>query len=82
VEREPGDCFEKEGRVMRKVSEFELVFNPCPLDRFDRRILLGGSLRVLVWRYRTGRPILRADLIRVTSLADDWEEQNNRTEAA
>jgi len=65
---------------MRNLTEPELSFNPHPLDRFDRRILLGGSLRLLVWRFRTGRPIFRADLQRLTSLADDFEERQHREE--
>jgi len=67
---------------MGNVAKLELIFNTRPLDRFDRRILLGGSLRLLVWRFRVGKPILWADLQRLSSLADDWEERENRTEGA
>lgn len=67
---------------MRNLTELEPSFNPYPLNRFERRILLGGSLRLLVWRFRTGKPIHRSDLQRVTSLADDWAEDDNRREGA
>jgi hypothetical protein len=67
---------------MRNLTELELSFNRYPLDRCDRRILLGGSLRLLFWRFRTGRAILRADLVRLAVLADDWEQQENVADGA
>jgi len=37
----------------------------------DRHLLLGASLQLLGRRFRSGKAILRDDVIRVASLADD-----------
>jgi hypothetical protein len=44
------------------------------LSNEDRRLLLGSSLRLLMRRFSTGRPVLQSDVIRVASLADDAVE--------
>lgn len=41
------------------------------LSRADRRLLLGGSLRILVYRFACGKPILELDLLRIASFSDD-----------
>ncbi len=45
------------------------------LARADRRLLLGASLRLLAHRFSCGKPILRDDVARVASLADDAVER-------
>jgi hypothetical protein len=45
------------------------------LSRCDRRLLLGSSLRLLRHRFVCGKPILRDDVLRVASLADDARER-------
>jgi hypothetical protein len=44
------------------------------ISRKDRRLLLGSSLRLLRRRFTLGKRILKSDLIRVTSFADDSQE--------
>jgi hypothetical protein len=59
--------------------EFHLSFNQphhLSLSRRDRRILLGASLRLLARRFSCGRPVLRADLARLFSFADDVERRD------
>jgi len=41
------------------------------ISREDRRLLLGASIRLLGHRFSCGKLILRDDLLRVSSLADD-----------
>jgi hypothetical protein len=46
-----------------------------PLTPEDKRLLLGASLRLLGHRFVCGKPILRDDVIRVASLADNAAER-------
>jgi len=41
------------------------------LSPADRRLLLGASLRLLSYRFTSGKPISQADVLHVASLADD-----------
>ena len=48
---------------------------PVPLTAADRRLLLGGAIRLLRSRYATGGRILTEDLVRLTAFADDAAER-------
>jgi len=45
--------------------------NEKVLTPSDRRLVLGASLRLLVRRFSTGKPIVRDDLVRLAKFADD-----------
>lgn len=53
----------------------EISAGKIPLNRADRRLLLGASLRLLGHRFVLGKPILEVDVLRVASLADDVMER-------
>ena len=45
--------------------------NESALTPEDRRLLLGANLRLLGYRFNTGKGIFADDLLRLASLADD-----------
>lgn len=49
--------------------------NETGLSAADRRILLGGSIRLLRSRYASGKQILAEDLTRLAAFADDASER-------
>jgi hypothetical protein len=53
---------------------------PPRLSRTNRRLLLSASLRLLLHRVHFGKPVLRADVERVASIADDAD--GSQTEGA
>jgi hypothetical protein len=53
---------------------------PPPLSHANRRLLLSASLRLLLHRVHIGKPVLRADIERVASIADDAD--GSQTEGA
>jgi hypothetical protein len=55
-------------------SQSPTQFAEKVLSRSDRRILLGASLRLLLRRLASGRPVFRSDVVRAAALADDAGE--------
>lgn len=52
----------------------QIKSNPRTLSAADRRVLLGGAIRLLRSRYASGRPILAEDITRMSAFADDARE--------
>ena len=56
-------------------ANFRKQHDGINLNRSNRRLLLGATLRLLVRRFGHGQPIFQDDVIRAASLADDAMER-------
>jgi len=57
-------------------SQPRLQFDAENLNAKDRRLCLGSMLRFVIRRYGCGQSVLREELLRIVSLADDAGGKN------
>jgi len=56
---------------VRSGSQEQPQFHIIELSPEGRRAFLGSMLRLVIRRYSCGQPVLRNDLLRLVTLADD-----------